>query len=174
MITNKIYIGQTIVELKLRWQRHCVPSSKTVISNSIHKHGRDNFIIEQIDSASSIEELNQKEVYWIKHYHSLNKEKGYNVAYGGGNRIMTDEIKLKISITNSGKKKPPFSEEHKAKLKAWASSRKHSKETKLKMSKKSLGRKKSKEHRENISKAKKGKPLSKLNSDGIMKAKGLK
>lgn len=48
---------------------------KTVyFHNAINKYGEANFSFEEIDSAETIEELNEKEQYWIKFYHSTDKK----------------------------------------------------------------------------------------------------
>ena len=68
-------------------------------------------MIEQIDEAHTLQELNQKEIYWIDKYNSYNREYGYNLTKGGdgGNTYLCktpeelQEIKDKISKSNSGK-----------------------------------------------------------------------
>lgn len=114
-INNKIYIGQvynkTIYD---RFNRHikCAsPTSSSKLARAIYKYGSDNFVIEEIDKANSLEELNKKEIYWISYYNSTNHNIGYNLTNGGdgGNTYLckTDEemniIKNKISIVNTGK-----------------------------------------------------------------------
>jgi group I intron endonuclease len=68
-INNKVYIGQTIETIKKRWSRHTwkctIKRNAMAITNAIIKYGKENFIIEQIDIAKSIEELNEKEIYYI-------------------------------------------------------------------------------------------------------------
>ena len=159
LINNKIYIGQTISDVKYRWWAHCKPSKRNgqVISRAIQKYGKDNFTFEVIDSALNIDELNNKETYWIEYYNSRDKEKGYNVAFGGGNRAMPEETKQKLSKVNSGKKKPPISDEHRRKLSEAAKKRTMRQETKDKISKSHIGVKPSEETRVKLSLAKKGK-----------------
>ena len=53
-------------------------------------------------------ELQQKEIYWIDKYSSTNPQIGYNIALGGnGAKVehQTDETKRKISEANLGKKR---------------------------------------------------------------------
>ena len=91
-INGKVYIGQTIKSLKVRWSQHCTPNSNCrFLHNAIIKHGAINFTIEQIDVACSREELDQKEVYWIKYYDSMNQEKGYNLTSGGEHPIVSEQ-----------------------------------------------------------------------------------
>lgn len=76
LINHKIYIGQSI-HIKRRWMEHCIPSSNSVISKAIHKYGKENFSF-QILEECSIEELNDKELYYIQQYNSL-VPNGYNI-----------------------------------------------------------------------------------------------
>ena len=114
-INNKIYIGQvynkTIYD---RFARHIKEASAThpiLLDRAIYKYGSENFIIEQIDEATSLPELNEKEIYWIKYYNSSNKNIGYNLTPGGdgGNTYLCktieemNEIKHKLSLANKGK-----------------------------------------------------------------------
>lgn len=115
-INNKIYIGQTIESLEKRWSRHnwkCTKSRNAMaITNAIIKYGKENFIIEQIDYANTIEELNNKEVYYIDYFNTMSPN-GYNLKTGGDNKRLSDETKKKISEGNKGKKR---TEETKKKL----------------------------------------------------------
>lgn len=88
-ITNKangkVYIGQTVQPLKNRWGQHISKWSPCkYLSRAILKYGADAFIIEQIDAADTVEELNAKEMFWIARYDSTNQKKGYNILCGGG------------------------------------------------------------------------------------------
>lgn len=65
-ITNKInghrYIGRTTTSLKQRWWSHkCSP----LFAPLIEQYGAKNFIIEQIDTATTLDELRTKEHMWI-------------------------------------------------------------------------------------------------------------
>ena len=84
----------------------------TKFYRAVRKYGRENFQIEQIDSASTQEELDDKEVYWIKYYNSV--ESGYNSHCNkgkcGGNTLAQhpnlENIKKKISKSKIGGKNP--------------------------------------------------------------------
>lgn len=73
---NKVYIGQTIRPITDRFNRHINDALHNIIdthfARAIRKYGKENFKIEEIDFASSQEELNQKEQYWIRYYDSVN------------------------------------------------------------------------------------------------------
>lgn len=92
-ITNttngKIYIGQTVqANPKMRWYAHLADArrgKKSYLLDSIRKYGKDSFVWEIIDSATSIEELNVKEDYWLNHYRGLGIIV-YNNREAGGNK----------------------------------------------------------------------------------------
>lgn len=83
IITHKVYIGQSI-DIKRRWQEH---KSRAYEKNtncynkplyrSIRKYGLDNFILEILEECS-VEQLNEREAYYIKFYDCL-IPKGYNI-----------------------------------------------------------------------------------------------
>ena len=115
---NKVYIGQTIRPIKDRFHRHINDAMNNILdthfARAIRKYGKENFIIEEIDSANTQNELNEKEQYWIRYYNSIND--GYNetdaISKCGGNTYLskTEEemelIKDKIRQTKLGKKNP--------------------------------------------------------------------
>jgi group I intron endonuclease len=100
-ITNKVYIGQTTQKLEKRISSH-IKESKTDKNRpfllSLNKYGLDNFIFETIDSADNLDELNDKEIYWINFYSSVSPN-GYNVTGGGQGKkmIKTKELGKRIS-----------------------------------------------------------------------------
>lgn len=113
-VNNKVYIGQTIRPMQERFNRHMYdalknPNPTIYFQRAIKKYGKENFYIEQIDSAETKEELDVKEKYWIEKYDSINN--GYNTAIGGegGNTYkgktteQLNTIRNKISKSNSGK-----------------------------------------------------------------------
>ena len=87
IINQKIYIGQTTTSLNERIYfhiyraEHSLEITHTHFINAIRKYGKDAFIWEKIDEANTREELDQKEIYWIQYYDSVNK--GYNIQAGG-------------------------------------------------------------------------------------------
>lgn len=113
-INGKIYIGQTVGSLNKRWNRHCRKNSGCLaLINAIEKYGKDGFTIEQIDSSSTLEELNKKENEWVLKCNSLYPN-GYNLNTGGNNKRWSNETKLKMSKTHTGKL---LSEKHKLSIK---------------------------------------------------------
>ena len=115
---DKIYIGQTIRPINDRFHRHINDAMNNILdthfARAIRKYGKDNFIIEEIDTAKNQNELNEKEQYWIRYYDSINN--GYNetdaISKCGGNTYLSktkeemEIIKDKIRQTKMGKKNP--------------------------------------------------------------------
>ena len=75
-INHKIYVGQS-QHIEKRWQEHCRNSADSVIGRAIQKYGKDNFSF-QILEECTVEELDDKEQYYIQLYDSI-VPKGYNV-----------------------------------------------------------------------------------------------
>lgn len=82
-LNNKVYIGQTIRDLATRVQEHR-RKANSLVGKAINKYGIENFTIEEIYTATSIEDLNDNEVYYISQYNCL-APNGYNLCLGGGN-----------------------------------------------------------------------------------------
>lgn len=83
---NKIYIGITNQGYKKRWHKHISDSyrrSYSPLHLAINKYGADRFKIEIIENCETIEELKEREIYWIKEYNSYNRKIGYNATLGG-------------------------------------------------------------------------------------------
>lgn len=106
-INNKLYIGLTSVSLRERWTNHksnCRNPLKytSALYCAIRKYGIENFTIEQIDTADSLEELNIKEQVYIKALNTL-APNGYNLDNGGGVQNCHPETRLKISESLKGR-----------------------------------------------------------------------
>jgi group I intron endonuclease len=79
------YVGQTTRTLKQRKSSHLSSSKKGstyYLHRAIRKYGSENFKWEVIYNATSEEELNEKETYFIKEYNT-NSQDGYNLTEGG-------------------------------------------------------------------------------------------
>jgi len=105
LINNKIYIGQTIMSLIIRKNQHKKNAKHNLkkghLYESINKYGWENFYFEEIDSANKQNELDNKEIYWIKYYNSTDRLHGYNKSLGGRSHYMIDIDKC-ISLFKSG------------------------------------------------------------------------
>ena len=113
LVNGKIYIGQS-TNIKKRWATHRTrpfnPNSKqydSLLYRAIRKYGLENFRFVVLEE-TLIEELDNREKYWIEYYESHNKEKGYNLTDGGSSAtfaILTkeqvDEIKLLLETDMS-------------------------------------------------------------------------
>lgn len=76
LINHKVYVGQSI-HIERRWNEHCFPSAKSIISDAIKKYGKENFSF-QILEECSIEELDEKEIYYINKFNCITPN-GYNI-----------------------------------------------------------------------------------------------
>lgn len=112
--TKKIYIGQTNKSPEDRLNEHIMNAENGKmfhLSKAIRKYGKENFIIETIDYALNKNDINEKEIYWIKKLKANNRLYGYNMTAGGegGNTYLCKteeemkEIKQKISKKLKGK-----------------------------------------------------------------------
>lgn len=170
-ITNKSYIGKTTIGYLKRFNKHILNAEKGInrrLYDSMRFHGIHNFTVTLEYTASTIEELNAKEIELISKFNTL-MPNGYNMTLGGeGGYTLT-------SWTD---------EERKELYKQQALKRtghKHSKETKEKIGKTQKGKTIPKEVREKISKSlltnfsnlseeeKKGKASHLREYDGIRK-----
>lgn len=105
LVNHKKYIGLS-QDVNKRWNQH-----KNALNNNMHinihlqsawnKHGESNFnftIIEVCD----INSLESKEIYYIKHFKTLESEYGYNMTSGGdGARNLREESKDRISLNET-------------------------------------------------------------------------
>lgn len=144
-INGKIYIGKTGRTLEERMAEH-IRHNYMVVDKAIRKYGVDSFIVETVDSADSLEELDIKEQVWIEKCDCM-LPKGYNQTFGGSTSKgfqHRDESKQKMSVAKSkayqGEGNPFFG-------------KKHSAESRAKMSESRRGRVLSDEWRAKIGKA---------------------
>lgn len=101
-VNKKVYVGQTVRSFSERIQNYKNGQGNDYINNSINKYGWDNFEFSIIDNAETIQELNEKEIKYIKQYNSNNKEFGYNIEIGGRNSIPDITTLEKMSRSHLG------------------------------------------------------------------------
>lgn len=106
IVNDKVYVGQTKVSLKLRFQNHlsAVRNGKDyIIGKAIRKYGEDKFYIELLEECT-VEELNEREKYWIAFFNSTDNRSGYNISTGGNVIRTTKELDkdMVIKLFNSG------------------------------------------------------------------------
>lgn len=97
MVNGKVYIGQSI-DIEKRWAKHrrnaFNPNDKGYnypLYSAIRKYGVENFSFEILEECSR-NELNEKEIYYIKEYKSNQKSYGYNIVEGGGEAPHTSKL----------------------------------------------------------------------------------
>ena len=88
-VNGKVYVGQSI-NIAVRWynhsheldgNRHC----NSHLQNAWNKYGSGNFEFSIIEECT-IENIDDKEIYWIDYYNSSNEKYGYNMSSGGQGR----------------------------------------------------------------------------------------
>jgi group I intron endonuclease len=165
LLNGKIYVGQDSNN------RDEYFGSGIWISRSIKKYGRKNFKKEIIEVCSSLEELNNKEIFWISKLNSTDPNIGYNVHNGGtgGDRYTNnpriDEIKEKARLKNLGNNNPFYGKSHTI-------------ESKKSISEKQKGKFVSEETKKKISDSHKGKNIpeevkKKMSENSLNKGKEL-
>lgn len=77
LINNKFYIG------KDSYNNPEYLGSGLLLNYAIKKYGRHNFKKEILEYCLSIEELNNREMFWIQYYDATNKKIAYNLTDGG-------------------------------------------------------------------------------------------
>ena len=152
-ITNpngKIYIGQTInLTNRQSAYRNINSDKQKLIYNSIKKYGWENHVFTILEE-SSIDVLDDREIYFIQKYNSFykNNHNGMNMTLGGNGcrgRKDSEEVKLKRAEKHIGKKRTEETKKLMSLAKKGKITKrlgtKHSEETILKMSKIKLGKK---------------------------------
>lgn len=189
-INGKKYIGKR----KGKFTNKYIGSGK-YLWNAINKYGKDNFTVEPIEFCKDLNELNEKEKYWIKYYNAQESDEFYNIAAGGdGGKIykihpllgkhFSEDTKNKISLSIKEWHLNKTEEEKRLineKIKNAHLSRDSFKkiETSIKISEKLKGKPKSDIHNLKNSLSQKGKPkkpesiekMKKTLSDGRLKGK---
>lgn len=112
-ITNKIngkpYIGQTTrtLEERIYEHRHC---KKTAIGKAIQKYGwsKETFKVEILEVCETLEQLNEREKFWIAKYNSI-APNGYNLTEGGSIGIpgkpKSDETRANMKLAQAKNRK---------------------------------------------------------------------
>lgn len=89
-INDKVYIGQTCQSITERWKGHLKrvkeESKKYKLYNALRKHGVSNFSIVPLEINIPYDQLDKKEIEYIKSYDSF--ENGYNSTPGGDGKFL--------------------------------------------------------------------------------------
>ena len=101
---GKVYIGLTTTSLEQRQTEHnnsAKYGDPRHVYNALRKHNMvDNFELIEIDTADTKEELNEKEMEYIRLYRSFEREYGYNRTIGGegtNGYVYTEKDRQKMS-----------------------------------------------------------------------------
>ena len=92
-INGKIYVGKTTKNnIQERWKEHLKDykkprCEKRPLYDAMNKYGSENFSIKELEECS-LEELNDKEIYWIEKLGSF--KYGYNATIGGDGKQTAD------------------------------------------------------------------------------------
>jgi group I intron endonuclease len=187
-VNGKIYIGCT-KDFEIRCYTHFNnlknnKHSNEHLQNSFNKYGKNNFNFEILEECDELL-LTSQENYWCNMLNTHDKKYGYNIKptspdYNGK---ISNETKLKISKSNSGKKrtqetinklkiaKKNISNETRLKMSSSQKNKKVSDKTKKLISIASKKRKVTKESIEKMVNAIRGKKLSKEHIEKLRLAK---
>ena len=111
-IDGKIYVGKTKRKLEIRVKEHIYGVKGSYIDSAIKKYGIKNFEVSILEECNSMEELNEREKFWIRELNSK-VPNGYNLTEGGDGglgHVVTLETRQKISKSKTGKPGHPPSE----------------------------------------------------------------
>ncbi|MDO4778521.1 MAG: GIY-YIG nuclease family protein [Tissierellia bacterium] len=165
-INGKVYIGQTIQTFQARMSEHRKKARNNAnfpLYNAINKYGLKSFSFEVLDTANSQQELDEKEIAYIKKYNSLYPN-GYNLTKGGAGTFdykHKEETKMLMSKLKEGMyigKNNPFYGKN------------HSKEQIEKWKKERKGTKLSEEHKRKISQTRRRKPIINLDTSEVFES----
>ena len=105
LCTDKVYIGQTVQHPPIkRWVDHYKEAytnkNDLYLYRAIRQWGITNFTFQILEEDIALEDLNSKEIEWIKKFNSNNPEYGYNLTGGGvfTSKSQLDEEKVKEII----------------------------------------------------------------------------
>ncbi len=80
-VSGKVYIGQSN-DIPKRWQAEKWGNANRFLKEDFETYGVDNFSFYVLEECS-LESLNEREMFYIKLYHSYDRDFGYNISLGG-------------------------------------------------------------------------------------------
>ena len=109
LVNGKHYVGRTKrANPNKRWTEHKSAARRGkkhgIIPRAIRKHGEHCFTFEPIERVARLEDLPEREAFWIMSYGSL-APKGYNLETYQPNRVLTAESCMRLSRAQQGRKK---------------------------------------------------------------------
>lgn len=100
-VNGKKYVGQTCKTLEERWSLHCWNAERNTgiyFASAIKKYGPESFLVEQLCLTKGRALANKIESFYIRHFDSMDREKGYNCTSGGdGGYVFSDLSREKLS-----------------------------------------------------------------------------
>jgi group I intron endonuclease len=108
LLNGKIYVGS---------DKNNNPEylgSGKLLKQAILKHGKSNFVKEILCTCENLEDLKEKESFWIVSLNSNKRDVGYNISpsYFGGDTFSTnpnkEKTRIKISKNTTGKNNPMY------------------------------------------------------------------
>ena len=116
-VNEKVYIGQTTLSMKLRWEAHMKPSTHKrkgtyKLYNAMNKYGKDKFYYEILEKNIPLEELDQIEINYIERFNSFFN--GYNSTKGGDGRYFNNnyDVEKIVSDYKNGMSAPEIAKEY--------------------------------------------------------------
>lgn len=93
-VNGKVYIGKTTCVIEKRFREHINDSkkercNKRPLYDAINKYGEDNFYIEIVETDIPDENINDREIFYIRYFNSyvgFENSNGYNATLGGDSR----------------------------------------------------------------------------------------
>lgn len=109
LINHKKYIGQ---HKSKEYDKNYYGSGDALLK-AIEKYGKKHFVVEIIDWSDNKQDLDNKEIYWIKILDAVNSPYYYNMSPGGGVVSLVGELNPMYNKTHSMKTRKIISEKNK-------------------------------------------------------------
>lgn len=102
------YVGQTREKMETRLTRHLARARSghpDALQNWIRKHGENNIRAVILEECATLEEMDERETYWISRLDTYEGARGLNLTAGGvSSRQMSPALRAKIGATSTGRK----------------------------------------------------------------------
>ena len=88
--TEMVYVGQTAGDLgrRIAGHRRCRKRDAR-LAQEIRTLGWDAFEVFVLEQCISLEQLNEREAWWVEHMHATESTIGYNIRAGGDNHLLS-------------------------------------------------------------------------------------
>ena len=108
IINGKRYIGQRSSNQEPMLDPYL--GSGKYLTRAINKYKKYNFSKQIIEVVKTPEELNEREIYWIKKYNAVEDDNFYNISEGGKNPVLRG--KNSPNYGKKGEKHPRYGKTH--------------------------------------------------------------